>query len=130
MGDLHLFHCSKPKGFTADTGEVEFEESSDISVAVAERVLPSSARTGRLTCVLVAGDSMEPTEGGGLVVVVDSDRRVAVDDQLFVVSIVRALAVKRFRQFGGQWHFGQRWLGPSAEAHESGRSHRRPGGLA
>ena len=65
--------------FEADTGEVEFEESSDLSIAGAERVLPSWARAARLTCVRVAGDSMEPTDGGALVVV-DKDRRVAVDE--------------------------------------------------
>ena len=40
--------------FKADTGEVEFEESSDLSIAVAERVLPSWARAARLTCVRTA----------------------------------------------------------------------------
>ena len=50
----------------------------------------------RLTCVRIAGDSMEPTDGGALVVV-DKDRRVAVDEQLFVVSIVEALVVKPSR---------------------------------
>ncbi len=88
--------------FEADTGEVEFEESSDLSVAVAQRVLPSWARADRLTCVRVAGDSMEPPDGA--LVVVDTDRRVAVDGQLFVVRIVDALVVKRFRQVGGQWN--------------------------
>ena len=43
--------------FEADTGEVEFKESSDLSIAVAERVLPSWARATRLTCVRAAGDS-------------------------------------------------------------------------
>ena len=70
--------------FKADTGEVEFEESSDLSIAVAERVLPSWARAARLTCVRVAGESMEPTDGG--LVVVDQDRRVAVGDQWNLVS--------------------------------------------
>ena len=88
--------------FKADTGEVEFEESSDLSVAVAERVLPSWARADRLTCVRVAGDPTGSTIGA--LVVVDKDRRVAVDEQLFVVRIVEALAAKRFRQVGDQWN--------------------------
>ena len=93
--------------FKADTGEVAFEESSDLSIAVAsiavaERVLPSWARAARLTCVRTAGDSLEPADGA--LVVVDKDRRVAVDEQLFVVRIGQALVVKRFRQVGGQWN--------------------------
>ena len=47
--------------FEADTGEVAFEESSDLSIAVAERVLPSWARAARLTCVRTAGDSIALT---------------------------------------------------------------------
>ena len=39
----------------------------------------------------------------GALVVVDKDRRVAVDEQLFLVRIGEALVVKRFRQVGGQW---------------------------
>ena len=66
-----------------------------------ERVLPSWARAARLTCVRTAGDSLEPADGA--LVVVDKDRRVAVDEQLFVVRIGEALVVKRFRQVGGQW---------------------------
>ena len=87
--------------FEADTGEVAFEESSDLSIAVAERALPAWARATRLTCVRTAGDSQGPTDRA--LVVVDKDRRVAVDEQLFVVRIVEALVVKRFRQVGGQW---------------------------
>ena len=87
--------------FEADIGEVAFEESSDLSIAVAERVLPSWARAARLTCVRTAGDSLEPADGA--LVVVDKDRRVAVDEQLFLVRLGEALVVKRFRQVGGQW---------------------------
>ena len=74
--------------FEADTGEVAFEESSDLSIAVAEKVLPSWARAARLTCVRTAGDSLEPADGA--LVVVDKDRRVAVDEQLCVVRIGEA----------------------------------------
>ena len=59
--------------FEADTGEVEFEESSDLSIVVAERVLPSWARAARLTCVRAAGDSLESADGG--LVVVAQERR-------------------------------------------------------
>ena len=86
--------------FRADTGEVEFEESSEVWAAVAKPVLPSWARAARLTCIRMAGDSMESSDAA--LVVVDSNRRTAVDEQLFVVHVVDALAVKRFRQVGDQ----------------------------
>ena len=72
-----------------------------MSIAVAERVLPSWARAARLTCVRAAGDSLESAYGG--LVVVAQERRVAVDEQLFVVRIGDALVVKRFRQVAGRW---------------------------
>lgn len=37
--------------FNADTAEVEVKESSDLTVAVAERVQPSWARADRLACI-------------------------------------------------------------------------------
>ena len=79
----------------ADTGELEVEESSDLSIAVAERVLPAWSRAYRLTCVQVVGDSPETTAGA--LVVVDCDRRVPVDEELFVVGHGAALLVKRLR---------------------------------
>lgn len=88
--------------FAADTGEVEFDESSDLSVAVAVGVLPSWARADRLVCIRLAGDSPEPTAGA--LVVVDNDRQDAVDEQRFVVRIAEALEIKRLRQIGGEWH--------------------------
>ena len=83
----------------ADTGEVEFQKSPDVRAAVAEHVLPSWARAARLTCIRRAGDSTDAP-----LVVVDSDRRTAVDDQLFVVLVADGLAVKRFRQVDDQWN--------------------------
>ena len=44
----------------AGTGEVVFEESPEVSIAVAADALASWARPERLTCVRAAGDSMEP----------------------------------------------------------------------
>ena len=84
--------------FGPDRGEVEFEESHDIWVAVAECVLPSWAQAARLTCVRVTGGSTDAA-----LVVVDGSRRTAVDDQLFVVQVADGLAVKRFRGVGDQW---------------------------
>lgn len=89
--------------FKEDTGEIEFEESADLSIAVAEKVLPPWARGDHLTCVRAAGDSTEPTIQDGDLVVVDKDRRVAVDGQLFVVRTGEELVVKRLRQIGDHW---------------------------
>ena len=85
-------------------GEVEFEESAHLSIAVAEEVLPPWARKDRLTCVRIAGDSMEPTSHEGDLVVVDRDRRAAVDDQLFVVCTRDDLIVRRARQVEDHWN--------------------------
>ena len=85
--------------FTADTGEVEFKESSDVWAAVAESVLPSWARAARLTCIRMAGGSTDAA-----LVVVDGNARTPLDEELFVVvHVVDALAVKRFRLVGNQW---------------------------
>jgi hypothetical protein len=90
--------------FEADTGEVEFVESADLSIAVAERVLPSWAQDDHLTCVRAAGDSMEPTIRGGDLVVVDQDQRVPVDNQLFVVRTGGGVIVRRLHRIGDHWH--------------------------
>ena len=87
----------------ADTGDVEFEESADLSIGVAERVLPSWARADHLTCVRAVGDSMEPTIRDGDLVVIDKDRRTPVDGQLFVVRTAGELVVKRLRRVGRHW---------------------------
>ena len=88
----------------ADTGEVEFEESAHLSIAVAEKVLPPWARADHLTCVRAAGDSMAPTIHDGDLVVVDKDRRTAVDDQLFVIRTGEGLVVRRLRLIGDHWN--------------------------
>jgi hypothetical protein len=89
--------------YRADTGEVEFDESTDLSIAVAEKVLPPWARTDHLTCVRADGDSMEPTIQGGDLVVVDKDQRAAVEDELFVVRSGEGLVVRRLRHIGDHW---------------------------
>ena len=90
--------------FRADTGEVEFEESAHLRIAVAEQVLPSWARTDHLTCVRAAGDSMEPTLRDGDLVVVDQDQRAAVDGQMFVLRTAEGFVVRRVRRLGGHWN--------------------------
>ena len=99
---IRMIPFTEQVGFSAETGELEFQESSEVWVAVAERVLPSWARAAPLTCIRMPDDSMEATDAA--LVVVDSNRRTAMDEQLFVVRVGDALAVKRFRQVGDQWN--------------------------
>ena len=89
--------------FEGDTGEVDFEESSDLSIAVAERVLPSWARSARLTCVRAAGDSLDPAAGA--LVVVARDRRVAVDRNCSSFASARRWWSSAFGRsaVGGAW---------------------------
>ena len=99
---IRMIPFTEQVGFSAETGEVEFQESSEVWAAVAERVLPPWARASRLTCIRMTGDSMEAPDAA--FVVVDGNRRATVDGQLFVVLVVDALAIKRFRQVGDQWN--------------------------
>ena len=89
--------------FDADAGELELEASPDVSIAVADRVLPGWARAARLTCVRVAGDAMAPTIPAGALAVVDQDRRQAVHNALFMMCIGGKLAVRRLRRRGRGW---------------------------
>ena len=88
----------------ADTGEIEFDESTHLSIAVVEEVLPAWARADRLTCVRAVGDSMEPTIHDGDLVVVDKDRRVFSEARLFVVRTRDDLIVRRVRRVGDRWN--------------------------
>ena len=87
----------------AGTGEVVFEESPEVSIAVAAEALASWARPERLTCVRAAGDSMEPTIHDGDLVVVDGGRSDPVDGHLFAVRTDAGLVIKRLRQSRGRW---------------------------
>ena len=87
----------------AGTGEVVFEESWEVSIAVAADALASWAGPERLTCVRAAGDSMEPTIRDGDLVAVDSGRTDPLDGRLFAVRTDAGLVVKRLRQTGGRW---------------------------
>ena len=87
----------------AGTGEVAFEESSEVSIAVAAAALASWARPERLTCVRAAGDSMRPTICDGDLVAVDSGRTDPLDGQLFAVRTDAGLVVKRLRLTAGRW---------------------------
>ncbi len=87
----------------AGTGEVVFEESPEVSIAVAARALASWAQPERLTCVRAAGDSMEPTIRDGDLVAVDPGRIDPLDGHLFAVRTDTGLVVKRLRRTGGRW---------------------------
>ena len=87
----------------AGTGEVVFEESPEVSIAVSADALASWARPGRLTCVRAAGDSMEPNIRDGDLVVVDGARTDPLDGQLFAVRTDGGVVIKRLRQNRGRW---------------------------
>ncbi len=87
----------------AGTGEVVFEESPEVSIAVAAEALPSWTRPERLTCVRAAGDSMEPTLHDGDLVVVDAGRSDPLDGHLFAVRTAAGLVIKRLRQRRARW---------------------------
>ena len=87
----------------AGAGEVVFEESPEVSIAVAAEALAPWARLDRLTCVRAVGDSMEPTVRDGDLVVVDADRTAPQDGQLFAVRTDAGLVIKRLRRRGGRW---------------------------
>ena len=87
----------------ADTGEAVFEESPEVSIAVAAEALAPWARLDRLTCVRAVGDSMEPTVHDGDLVVVDAGRTDPLDGHLFAVRTNAGLVIRRLRQRGGRW---------------------------
>ena len=87
----------------AGTGEAVFEESSEVSIAVAARALASWAQPDRLTCVRASGRSMEPTIRDGDLVAVDAGRTAPLDGHVFAVRADAGLVVKRLRHTGGRW---------------------------
>ncbi len=87
----------------AGTGEVVFEESPEVSIAVAAEALAPWVRRDRLTCVRAAGDSMEPTIHDGDLVVVDAHRTDPLDGYVFAVRTAASLVIERLRQRGGHW---------------------------
>lgn len=87
----------------AGTGELVFEESPDVSIAVAAKALASWARPDRLTCVRVVGDSMEPTIRDGDLVAVDATRTDPLNGRLFALWTDTGLVAKRLRRTGDGW---------------------------
>ena len=87
----------------AGSGEIVFDESPEMSIAVATDALAAWARLERLTCVRAAGDSMEPTIRDGDLVAIDAGRTEPLDGRLFAVRTDTGLVVKRLRQSGSRW---------------------------
>ena len=87
----------------AGSGEIVFEESAEVSIAVAAGALASWAQPERLTCVRVAGDSMEPTIHDADLVAVDAGRTDPLDGHLFALRTDGGLVVKRLRRTGARW---------------------------
>ena len=87
----------------AGSGEIVFDESPEMSIAVATDALPTWARPERLTCVRAVGDSMEPTIRDGDLVAIDAGRTEPLDGRLFAVRTDAGLVVKRLRQAGARW---------------------------
>lgn len=102
-GDVAVIPFAPDVRLAAGTGEVVFEESREVSIAVAADALASWAGPERLTCVRAVGDSMEPTIRDGDLVAVDSGRTDPLDGHLFAVRTDAGLVVKRLRQTGGRW---------------------------
>lgn len=102
-GDVAMIPFAPDVRLAAGTGEVVFEESREVSIAVAADALASWAGPARLTCVRAVGDSMEPTIRDGDLVAVDSGRTDPLDGHLFAVRTDAGLVVKRLRQTRGRW---------------------------
>ena len=99
--DLAMIPFAPDVRLAAGSGEVAFEESAEVSIAVAAGALAAWARPERLTCVRAAGDSMRPTIHDGDLVAVDAGRVEPLDGHLFAVRTGAGLVVKRLRQAGG-----------------------------
>ena len=84
------------------TGEVVFEETPDMSIAVAVEALASWARPDRLTCIRAVGDAMEPTIHDGDLVAVDAGRTAPVDGEVFAVRTEAGVVTRRLRQRHGR----------------------------
>ena len=87
----------------AGTREVAFEQSPEMSIAIAIDAMAPWARPEHLTCIRACGDSMEPTVRDGDLVAVDQHRTSPLEDALFVVLTERELAVKRLCRDEGHW---------------------------
>jgi len=87
----------------ARTREVVFEETPEMSIAVAADAVASWARADRLTCIRAVGNAMEPIIYDGDLVAVDAGRTDPVNGEIFAVRTEADLVFRRLRQQGGRW---------------------------
>lgn len=87
----------------ADTREVVFEKTPEMSIAVAADAVARWARADRLTCVRAEGDAMEPTIHDGDLVAVDAGLTDPVKGEAFAVLTEAGLVIRRLRQHDGRW---------------------------
>lgn len=102
-GDLAMIPFAPDVRLAAGTGEIVFEESAELSIAVAAGALAPWAQPERLTCVRAVGDSMEPTIRDGDLVAIDPGRTEPLHGRLYAVRTSAGLVVKRLRQSEGYW---------------------------
>lgn len=102
-GSVAMIPFAPDVRLAAGSGEIVFEESSEVSIAVASEALAAWAQPERLTCVRAAGDSMEPTIRDGDLVAVDAGCTDPLDGHLFAVRTDAGLVVKRLRRTGARW---------------------------
>lgn len=87
----------------ADTRAVVFEETPEMSIAVARDAVARWARADRLTCVRAEGDAMEPTIHDGDLVAVDAGLTDPVKGEAFAVLTEAGVVIRRLRQHDGRW---------------------------
>ncbi len=92
-------HFQRPAG----TGEVVFEQSPEMSIAVARDAVAAWAQPEHLTCVRATGDSMAPTVQHGDLVAVDRQRTRPLEGELFAVLTESGLSIRRLHQADGHW---------------------------
>ena len=88
----------------AGARDVVFEESPEMSIAVAADALARWARPDRLKCIRAVGNAMAPTIHDGDLVAVDAGRIEPVDGEAFAVRREDGVVIiRRLRRRGGRW---------------------------
>ena len=89
---------------SAGHGEIVFEEAEGKPVIFYRDRLPLWARYRRLSCILAAGDSMEPTIQNGDFLALDPDDIEPIVGEIYAVRTGDGLVVKRLQRAGGRWN--------------------------
>ena len=87
----------------AGSGEMVFEESTDLRLAVRQSALSAWARHDALMCLRAEGGSMHPTLRHGDLLAIDPTQLDPIDGQIYVLRGVDGLAVKRLRHTSDGW---------------------------